>query len=135
MSVPKAESTNAKKTYTGGCHCRSNIIEFHSFPLDSAQTQLHTCNCSHCQYNPAPSVLIPFPDLRFIAGGPENMVTYRFAKKEIEHFICKTCGIELLSRFERKKEFGFRVTVVDGFELTEEIQKRAQKHDGKSLNI
>ncbi|KAH8925361.1 hypothetical protein BT69DRAFT_1279808 [Atractiella rhizophila] len=129
------QDSSEKKTYTGGCHCRSNIYEFKCPPLDSPKAELHYCNCSYCKYDTGVSIAVPSSDFRFLKGSMENMTGYFFANKRIGQYFCKTCGVTILAHFDKMDEYIVGLRCVDDFELTDEIAKRAKLYDGKSVAI
>ena len=80
------------KTYTGGCHCGAVRYEV---TTDLEQTMV--CNCSHCHKK---GVILHFVDAdRFkLLQGDDQLTTYQFNKKHIDHLFCKVCGVQSFGR-------------------------------------
>jgi hypothetical protein len=82
----------AEKTYRGGCHCGRVRYE-----VTSALTPVISCNCSHCQPKGLLLTFVPASRFRLLSGEGE-MTLYQFNKKVIQHFFCRTCGVESFAR-------------------------------------
>lgn len=84
--------SDAKK-YTGGCHCGRVRYEV---TADLAQPVI-ACNCSIC--NKSGSLLTFVPAAAFdLLSGADALVDYQFAKKQIHHLFCPTCGVRSFAR-------------------------------------
>ncbi len=51
------------------------------------------CNCSHCAIKGLILSFVPKTDVT-IESGKDNLTTYQFNKKHIDHVFCKTCGVQ-----------------------------------------
>jgi hypothetical protein len=60
-------------------------------------TEGMNCNCSHCKRK---GFLLAFaPEASFnLKSGEDNLTTYHFNKKHIDHQFCKTCGVQSFAR-------------------------------------
>ena len=79
-------------TYHGSCHCQAVKYE-----VTAKFTEGMTCNCSHCKRK---GLLLAFvPQTQFtLQSGEENLTTYHFNKKRIDHLFCKTCGVQSFAK-------------------------------------
>jgi hypothetical protein len=80
------------KTYTGGCQCGAVQYE--------ATTEIQevlSCNCSRCSRLGALLAFVPAAAFKLLSG-KDDLTKYLFNKHAIEHFFCKTCGIQSFSR-------------------------------------
>lgn len=75
-------------TYQGGCHCGAVTMKVEADIAEGIE-----CNCSHCAikgliltFVPKANVVIENPD--------DNLTTYQFNKKHIDHVFCRTCGVQ-----------------------------------------
>ncbi|MEK7639285.1 MAG: GFA family protein [Patescibacteria group bacterium] len=80
------------KTHKGSCHCGAVTYEV---TADFAEGM--KCNCSHCLRK---GFLLAFvPEASFtLLSGTDNLTTYQFNKKHIDHTFCKTCGVQSFAR-------------------------------------
>lgn len=80
------------KKYTGGCHCGAVRYEV---TTDLAKAGI--CNCSHCHKK---GFILHFVDADAftLLQGEEQLTTYQFNKKHIDHVFCKICGVQSFSR-------------------------------------
>ncbi len=80
------------KKHQGGCHCGAV-----SYEVEAEFTEGMKCNCSHCANK---GLLLAFvPEEAFtLTSGEENLTTYQFNKKRIDHRFCKTCGVQSFAR-------------------------------------
>ncbi len=115
------------KTYQGGCHCGRVRYEV---TLDLGKVM--SCNCSMCGKK---GTLLTFaPATQFsLLSGDDNLTSYQFNKKVIDHLFCSTCGVTSFAR-GRTRDGSPMVAVnarcldgvdVGGLEVTQ--------FDGKSL--
>lgn len=76
------------KTHNGSCHC--GIV---TFEAAGDFTEALRCNCSHCKRK---GFLLAFvPESAFtLKTGADNLTTYQFNKRHIDHMFCKTCGVQ-----------------------------------------
>jgi hypothetical protein len=80
-----------EKLYKGGCQCGAVAYE-----VEVDVDECITCNCSRCQ--PLGAILAFAPRSQFkLLKGEDDLTEYRFNKKAIAHFFCKTCGIQSFS--------------------------------------
>jgi hypothetical protein len=73
--------------YKGSCHCGNIQFEVEG-DLDSAIS----CNCSICSRKGSLLWLVPHAQFHLLTP-EQNMSTYTFNKKVIQHRFCPTCGI------------------------------------------
>lgn len=85
MSAETPANTLAKST--GSCHCGKVAFEVDGTP-DSATA----CNCSMCQRRGSLLWFVPREALR-LTTPEENLATYQFHERVIEHRFCPVCGI------------------------------------------
>lgn len=76
------------KTHKGSCHCGAVTYE-----ATGDFTTGYKCNCSHCQRKGFLLAFIPASDFKLLSG-EDNLNTYLFNKKHINHQFCQTCGVE-----------------------------------------
>lgn len=76
------------KTYTGGCHCHKVRYEVDMEEL----TEAMACNCSICSKRGWLLSFVPASSFRLLSGADE-VTTYHFNNKKIDHIFCKTCGV------------------------------------------
>ena len=80
------------RTYEGGCHCGRV-----RFRVEAALTQALECNCSICSKRGAlwsPAQAAQFSLLK----GDDALSDYQFAKKNVHHLFCESCGVGSFSR-------------------------------------
>ncbi len=113
--------------HKGGCHCGGIAYEFEGEIGDAME-----CNCSH--YSKRGALLAFVPAAAFTLLTPrENLGTYRFNRKVIDHHFCPKCGISPFSEGEHPK--GNKVIAVN-LRCVESVDPQALKikHvDGRSL--
>lgn len=102
-----------KSTCTGSCHC--GAIRFEA-RLDLAPAGARSaqdrpgrwyattfkCNCSYCSKTRYWKAFVHADDFRWVSGREES-ANYRFAGREIDHYFCKTCGIQPFMRSTLEK--------------------------------
>ncbi len=78
--------------YHGSCHCGAVTYE-----AEGEFTEGLKCNCSHCSRK---GFVLAFVDEdKFtLLSGKDNLTSYKFNKKQIDHTFCKTCGVESFAR-------------------------------------
>jgi hypothetical protein len=93
-----------KSTYSGSCHCggiRFKVRVDLAPPGDRGE-QSHPgrwyattfkCNCSYCSKTRFWKAFVHADDFEWVAGR-EAISNYQFAEREIDHYFCKTCGIQ-----------------------------------------
>jgi len=76
------------KTYTGSCHCGKVRYE-----VETDLEKVLECNCSHCHKK---GLLLNFVDKdKFkLLSDTDAQFEYQFNKKQIRHYVCKTCGVQ-----------------------------------------
>ncbi len=112
--------------YTGACHCKEV-----SFEVDLELGKVISCNCSHCE---AKGLLLSFTtaDKFTLLSPEENLTSYKFNKKVIDHLFCKTCGVQAFSRGKDpagNDTVAINVRSLDGIEID---NLEIMKVDGKS---
>ena len=118
----------AETTQHGGCHC--GAVRYH-VDLDLEQPAIE-CNCSICGRS---GTLLSFvPATKFtLEKGQDNLTSYQFNKKHIDHVFCKTCGIKSFARGKRPdgtEMIAINVRCLDGIDLGK-IQRK--QFDGAKL--
>lgn len=73
--------------YKGSCHCGKVAFE-----VEGELTTVADCNCSICQRKGALLWFVPRASLRLLTP-EENLRTYTFGRKVIQHRFCPECGI------------------------------------------
>lgn len=81
------------KTYSGSCHCGKVKFEVDIENLN----EVMSCNCSICAKRGWLLAFVPDSAFRLLAG-EEDLTTYHFNKKAIDHLFCKHCGVASFSR-------------------------------------
>ena len=106
----------AETKHEGGCHC--GAVRYH-VDLDTAQGGM-TCNCSMC--GRAGTVLSFVPVGKFsLDKGSDNLASYQFNKKHIDHVFCKTCGIKSFARGKApdgSEMIAVNLRCIDGVDVT-----------------
>ncbi|PJE75535.1 aldehyde-activating protein [Candidatus Uhrbacteria bacterium CG10_big_fil_rev_8_21_14_0_10_48_11] len=101
------------QTYTGGCQC--GAVRY-SVTTDLAK--LLTCNCSRCGKLGAILTFVPQNQFELLSG-EDNLTSYLFNTKKINHLFCTTCGIESFARGSDKegnKTIAINVRCLDGID-------------------
>ena len=80
------------KTYQGSCHCGAVKYE-----VEGDFTEGMKCNCSHCSRKGFLLAFVPEAQFKLLSG-EDNLTTYQFNKKHIDHRFCKTCGVQSFAR-------------------------------------
>jgi len=115
-------------THTGSCHCGKIAYAFESDPITGGLE----CNCSMCQRRGSILHFIPASALT-LRTPRENLGTYRFNKRVIDHHFCPTCGVSPFGEGTDPKGnrmVAINLRCVDGIEP----QKLAIQHfDGRSI--
>jgi hypothetical protein len=97
-----------KKLYSGSCHCGS--IRFRSSidlapPPDRSPparpgiwwTTTFRCNCSYCTKARYWKAFVPAAEFEWLSGR-EDASNYQFGARLIDHFFCRTCGMQTFAR-------------------------------------
>ena len=91
-----------------------------------------TCNCSICSRSG--TILSFVPAAQFtLDKGEDQLVSYQFNKKHIDHLFCKTCGIKSFARGKGRdgaEMIAVNVRCLDNVDL-EKVPTKA--FDGRSL--
>lgn len=118
----------AESKHQGGCHC--GAVRYH-VDVDIDQGGL-TCNCSIC--GRAGTILAFVPTAKFtLEKGTDNLVSYQFNKKHIDHLFCDTCGIKSFARGKAPdgtEMVAVNLRCLDGVDVTKIATKA---FDGASL--
>jgi hypothetical protein len=113
--------------YFGTCHCKKV-----TYQIDLSIEKVISCNCSYCQTK---GLLLTFApaDTFALTSGRDDLTSYHFNKKVIEHLFCKHCGVQPFSygkNKEGKDTVAINVRCLEGVDLeTLDIMK----YDGKSI--
>lgn len=97
-----------KQSYEGSCHC--GAVRFRA-SVDLAPpgqrsdptrpgvwwTTTFKCNCSYCSKTRYWKAFVPAPEFEWVAG-QDASTKYQFGECEIDHFFCKTCGVQTCAR-------------------------------------
>ncbi|HAD08757.1 MAG TPA: GFA family protein [Porticoccaceae bacterium] len=78
-------------THQGHCHCGAVRFE-----MDSAVDSALQCNCSFCIRRGTTIHRVPADNFRLLAG--EDQLNCYGSREFSEHYFCRTCGIQCLSR-------------------------------------
>ncbi len=97
-----------KKVYSGSCHCGS--VRFRAAvdlapPAERSPpprpgiwwTASFRCNCSYCSKTRYWKGFVPAPEFEWMSQR-EHAALYQFEPREIEHYFCKTCGVQTFAR-------------------------------------
>ena len=105
------------KTYTGGCHCGRFAFEA-SADLDN----VISCNCSICSKRGLMLTFVSPEQFKLTRGTREELKSYQFNKKVIDHVFCPDCGVEAFASGKRPTDgqamYAINVRCLEGVELT-----------------
>jgi hypothetical protein len=73
--------------YRGSCHCGKIAFE-----VEGEITRVMDCNCSICSRKGSLLWFVPRDRLHLLTP-EENLATYTFGPKTIQHYFCPTCGM------------------------------------------
>jgi hypothetical protein len=112
--------------YIGTCHCKKV-----SYEVDFEIDKVISCNCSHCQIKGLLLVFVS-SDVFTLNKGINDLTSYTFNKKIIDHLFCKHCGVESFAKGKNKEGgdiVAINVRCLEGVDL----EKLNVAHvDGKS---
>lgn len=113
--------------YIGTCHCKKV-----SYEVDLEIGKVISCNCSHCQMK---GLLLTFAsaDSFVLTSGQDDLTSYFFNKKVIEHLFCKHCGVQSFSRGkdkEGKDTVAINVRCLEGVDVD---ALDIMKYEGKNI--
>lgn len=91
--------------YEGSCHCGGI-----AFTAEGEIEQVIDCNCSMCRRRGGLLWFVPATSFQ-LATQPEQMRTYLFNSRHIEHHFCPVCGISPYSEATDKE--GARMMAVN----------------------
>lgn len=83
--------------YKGACHCKKVAYE-----VDLELGKVISCNCSHCQIKGLLLAFVPAEKFTLLTG-KDDLTSYKFNKKTIDHLFCKHCGVESFARAKNKE--------------------------------
>lgn len=118
--------TEAKK-YPGSCHCGKV-----QFEVTTDLARVLSCNCSICSRAGYLLTFVPAEQFALLSGEGAQR-DYQFARKNIHHQFCETCGIHAYGQGtarDGKPMFAVNVRCLDGVDID---HLTIQKFDGKSL--
>lgn len=78
-----------RRTYHGSCHC--GAVHFDAEIDLAAGTS--RCNCSICAKGRFWKAIVPASGFR-LRRGADDLATYRFGGRSIQHRFCRYCGIK-----------------------------------------
>lgn len=115
------------KLQSGGCHCGKV-----RYDVTIATDAAIGCNCSMCGRK---GTLLSFvgEDAFTLKSGEDNLTDYQFAKHNIHHLFCKTCGVTSFARGsgpDGKKMVAINVRCIDDVDLD---QVKVNAFDGKNM--
>ena len=114
-------------THKGSCHCGRIAFE-----ADGEITGGLACNCSICQREGSLLWFIPQAQFRLLTPA-DDMSTYTFNKRVIQHRFCPTCGMH---PFADGKDGKGNPMVAINLRCIEDIDLSAvavQNYDGRAL--
>jgi hypothetical protein len=118
----------AESKHQGGCHCGAVRYQV---DIDVDKGGL-VCNCSMC--GRSGTVLSFVPVAKFtLDKGDDQLSSYKFNKKHIDHVFCKTCGIKSFARGKApdgSEMIAVNLRCLDNIDL-EKVPTKA--FDGKAL--
>jgi hypothetical protein len=118
----------AESKHQGGCHCGAVRYQVDVDPAEGGVT----CNCSMC--GRSGTVLAFVPVAKFsLDQGSDNLASYHFNKKHIDHQFCKTCGIKSFARGKSPdgtEMIAVNLRCLDGVDVS---KLPTQAFDGASL--
>ena len=114
------------KTYSGGCQCGKV-----RYDVDLELGEVLACNCSRCGKLGSLLAFAPAQDFT-LKSGDSDLTSYQFNKHNIEHFFCKTCGIQSFAKGKSPKGemAAINVRCLDGIDVSALTVKHV---DGKSF--
>jgi hypothetical protein len=115
----------SRRTYRGGCHCKTVRFEVELPETVEAQT----CNCSICRMTGYVHVIVPESRFR-ITCGEGNLTDYTFNTGAAHHLFCRTCGIKSFYR-PRSNPDGWSVNA-RCLDDTEGLALNIQAFDGQN---
>ena len=80
-------------SFEARCHCGAVVVKVDADVPDQAVE----CNCSHCSIKGLILGAVP-GDVTTVSQGQDQLQTYRFNRKVIEHRFCRTCGVQPYAR-------------------------------------
>ena len=106
-----APAESIKRTYSGGCHCRTVRFEVDSTtPIEALE-----CNCSICSMTGFLHLIVPASRFRLLTGR-EMLTSYAFETGVARHLFCNRCGIKSFY-VPRSNPDGYSINVrcLDGY--------------------
>ncbi len=121
-----------KKTYRGSCHC--GTVRFEA-DLDLAEGTVK-CNCSMCAKGRNWLAAVKGDAFRLLAG-EEDLTTYQFGRKAIQHRFCKRCGLRPFSHGEPGGDvfYAINVACLDDVSPDELVAAPVTVVDGRNDNF
>ena len=80
-------------SFEAKCHCGAVAV---TVDADTPSKAVE-CNCSHCSIKALVLAAVP-GDAVTITSGEDQLETYRFNRKVIDHRFCTNCGVQPLSQ-------------------------------------
>ena len=108
--------------HTGSCHCGAVKFEVDA---GAGPDKVLECNCSHCSRKGLLLWFVPREALKTTAG-EDQLETYTFNKKVIEHRFCPTCGVQPYSfgtMPDGTKMAAINTRCLEGFDL-ENVERK-----------
>jgi hypothetical protein len=80
-------------SFESKCHCGAVVVTVDADVPDKAIE----CNCSHCRIKGLILSAVPGSAVT-IGQGEDQLQSYRFNRKVIDHRFCKSCGVQPLAQ-------------------------------------
>lgn len=112
------------KTYTGSCHCGAVKYE-----VDTALERVIDCNCSHCAIKGLLFSFVNNENFRLLQG-EENLTSYQFNTRGIDHLFCKTCGTQPFAKGISFPQVGVNVRCLNDVDIS---KLTLEPYDGKDI--
>jgi hypothetical protein len=115
------------RTYEGGCHCGRV-----RYRIETSLTQAVECNCSICSKRGTLLTFVKAPQFTLLKGD-DALAEYQFAKKQVHHLFCDTCGVASYSHGiapNGEDTYAINVRCLDDVDIS---KLKIRPFDGKSL--
>lgn len=80
------------RVHQGGCHCGAVRYE-----VTTDLAHVIACNCSVCAKHGLWLTFVPAAAFRLLSG-EGALQDYQFARKQVHHLFCRSCGVESFAR-------------------------------------
>ena len=112
--------------HEGGCQCGKV-----RYRVEMDVGDVLSCNCSRCGKLGSLLAFAPIANFK-LTSGETDLTSYQFNKHNIEHYFCKTCGIQSFAKGKSPKGemAAINVRCLDGIDVGALTVKQI---DGKSF--